>query len=83
MTSVTRRGLVTAGASLFAGAPLLSACDLLSTEPTNDSRAAESSVKDKEAPSLAARMKDGTLPPLEERLPENPLVVKPQERPGP
>jgi len=35
-----------------------------------------------EAPMLAERVENGTLPPLEERLPENPLVVKPVERVG-
>ena len=35
-----------------------------------------------EAPSLAQRVAAGTLPPLRERLPENPLIVKPVERIG-
>jgi peptide/nickel transport system substrate-binding protein len=35
-----------------------------------------------EAPSLAAAVKDGKLPPLAQRLPKNPLVVKPMERVG-
>jgi peptide/nickel transport system substrate-binding protein len=35
-----------------------------------------------EAPSLAALVKDGKLPPVTERLPKNPLVVKPLERVG-
>ena len=33
-----------------------------------------------EAASLAARVQAGTLPPVEERLPGNPLVVTPVER---
>jgi peptide/nickel transport system substrate-binding protein len=36
----------------------------------------------KEAPALAALVKSGKLPPLEERLPSNPLVVKPHESVG-
>jgi peptide/nickel transport system substrate-binding protein len=36
----------------------------------------------KEAPELAAKVASGELPPLEERLPENPLVVKPLESTG-
>ncbi len=36
----------------------------------------------KEAPQLAQLVKDGKLPPLEQRLPKNPLVVKPVERIG-
>ena len=35
-----------------------------------------------EAPSLAARVAAGDLPPVEERLPGNPLVVTPVERLG-
>ena len=30
-----------------------------------------------EAPMLAARVADGSLPPVEERLPDNPLVMEP------
>ncbi len=36
----------------------------------------------KEAPMLAEKVKDGTLPPLSERLPEQPLVVTPIEEIG-
>lgn len=36
----------------------------------------------KEAPSLAALSKQGSLPPVEKRLPENPLVVKPYSSVG-
>ena len=36
----------------------------------------------KEAPQLAALVKDGKLPPLAERLPQNPLVIKPFEKIG-
>ena len=35
-----------------------------------------------EAPELAAMVKAGTLPPVDERLPENPMVVKPVESVG-
>jgi ABC-type transport system substrate-binding protein len=35
-----------------------------------------------EAPSLAKRVEAGTLPPVRERLPEEPLVVEPADRPG-
>ena len=35
-----------------------------------------------EAPQLAALVKDGKLPPLAERLPQNPMVVKPWEKIG-
>src|SRR6218665_1906621 len=36
----------------------------------------------KEAPQLAALVKDGKLPPLAQRLPQNPMVVKPWEKVG-
>jgi peptide/nickel transport system substrate-binding protein len=36
-----------------------------------------------EAPMLVERVKAGTLPPVAERLPENPLVIVPPERDGP
>ena len=35
-----------------------------------------------EAPALAAMVADGSLPPLEERLPVNPMVVEPEESVG-
>ena len=37
----------------------------------------------REAPMLAARVEAGTLPPVAERLPENPLVIVPPEQNGP
>ncbi len=38
--------------------------------------------KYQEAPALAAQVKAGTLPPVEKRLPANPVVVKPLEMTG-
>src|SRR5437868_6774106 len=35
-----------------------------------------------EAPALAQQVRDGKLPPVEQRLPENPLVVQPIEEIG-
>ena len=35
-----------------------------------------------EAPMLAAKVKNGTLPEIAKRLPEHPAVVKPFDRPG-
>ena len=40
-------------------------------------RAAEANKKYKESPLLKARVEAGELPPVEERLPDNPMVVKP------
>ena len=36
----------------------------------------------KESPALQAKVDAGELPPVAERLPENPLVITPTERPG-
>ncbi|HTY22172.1 MAG TPA: ABC transporter substrate-binding protein [Desulfomonilaceae bacterium] len=35
-----------------------------------------------EAPVLSKQVKDGTLPPVDKRLPESPVVVKPVDKPG-
>ena len=35
-----------------------------------------------ESPSLQAQVDSGALPPIDQRLPENPLVITPTERPG-
>ncbi|HLJ53556.1 MAG TPA: hypothetical protein VKT77_00880, partial [Chthonomonadaceae bacterium] len=39
-------------------------------------------IEAKEAPELAALVRAGKLPPLAQRLPAKPLVVKPYEQPG-
>src|SRR5690606_25044342 len=79
----TRREVLTAG---WLGAAAISAvsCDLLSTEPSGSrNERVDTSLKEKEAPSLRRLVGAGELPPLEERLPENPMVVEPHEKPGP
>jgi len=43
---------------------------------------AQASAKYKEAPALAELVKAGKLPPVEQRLPQNPVVVKPVESIG-
>ena len=35
-----------------------------------------------EAPMLAAKVQGGTLPPVAKRVPENPVIIKPVDRPG-
>ncbi|HEY6739385.1 MAG TPA: ABC transporter substrate-binding protein, partial [Actinopolymorphaceae bacterium] len=80
-----RRELFLTGTSTALAAVSLSGCDLLSTEPsggkgTKDRAPAASRAK--EAPMLAARVDAGELPPLAERLPSKPLVVRPLERVG-
>ncbi|GAA5019860.1 ABC transporter substrate-binding protein [Actinopolymorpha pittospori] len=77
-----KKFLTTAGMAIAAVS--LSGCDVFSTEPTGkggDSRAT-GAPKGKEAPALAAQVKQGKLPPVEQRLPKSPLVVNPVERIG-
>ncbi len=65
-----------------AAASLLHGCGFLSTRPGDGDGASSSRRKGKEAPALAARVRNGTLPPVRKRLPRNPLVVKPHDRIG-
>jgi ABC-type transport system substrate-binding protein len=61
-------------------------CDTLSTEPVQkDGRKGQSGVsgrKGKEAPMLAEQVEAGELPPVEERIPQDPLMIEPYERVG-
>ncbi|GAA4982082.1 ABC transporter substrate-binding protein [Actinopolymorpha pittospori] len=65
----------------------VSGCDLLSTDPSGEREGqprerGASTAKGKEAPTLAALVKEGKLPPVAERLPEDPVVVQPNDRIG-
>lgn len=83
---VTRRtALRTGGAGLLVAS--IAGCDLFSTQPSGQKRSdrsggSQSAGDAKESPALAALVKQGDLPPLEERLPEQPMIVKPTERTG-
>jgi ABC-type transport system substrate-binding protein len=88
---VTRRNLLrTSGAAFLAtasAASVTSGCSFLSTDPGsegggNGGNGGGPVKKGKEAPMLAALVKDGKLPPVAERLPEEPLVVQPNDRVG-
>ncbi|NYH92327.1 ABC-type transport system substrate-binding protein [Actinopolymorpha rutila] len=64
-----------------------SACDLLSTDPTARKGGGKegqdsSGTSAKEAPGLAQQVMEGKLPPLADRIPKIPLVVRPVERTG-
>jgi peptide/nickel transport system substrate-binding protein len=85
---LTRKSFITTAAA--AGVALyLPGCDLLATDPESErdgsggrgGRAGGGRTQ-KEAPVLAAQVKQGKLPPLRDRLPENPLVVEPVEQLG-
>ncbi len=68
----SRRSLViTGGAALTASA---AGCSFFSTDP--DSGGAAGGDKGLEAPMLAERVEAGDLPPVEERLPKEPIVIK-------
>ncbi|WP_460666476.1 ABC transporter substrate-binding protein [Kribbella swartbergensis] len=68
------------------GGAVLSACSFLETDPAKKGRGtppAGANLKGaKESPMLAERVKAGKLPPLEQRIPKNPMVVKPLTEPG-
>ncbi|SDL75395.1 peptide/nickel transport system substrate-binding protein [Glycomyces sambucus] len=67
---LTRRGVVLAGgAALTASA---AGCSFFSTDPESENGGGD---KGPEAPMLAERVDAGDLPPVEERLPKEPLVV--------
>jgi ABC-type transport system substrate-binding protein len=83
---VSRKGFLKLGGGALGSAYLLSGCDLLSTEPAqeggSDGEDGAVGKKGKEAPQLAEMVKNGELPPVEERLPEEPMVVEPLDRIG-
>src|SRR5262249_48959253 len=75
----TRRRFLTVAGGVAISPLLLEACDL-SLSPRVTKRA--SVAGGREAPQLADLVKQGKLPPLDQRLPENPLVVRPVDQPG-
>jgi peptide/nickel transport system substrate-binding protein len=80
--SLTRRGVLRSAGGAVLAATSVVGCDLLSTDPASDRDKRGRGKKGKEAPELAARVKAGKLPPVEERLPEEPLVVEPAQEIG-
>jgi peptide/nickel transport system substrate-binding protein len=83
---ITRRGFLAAGGSVAAGTYLLAGCDALSTQPEQQrdgsGNGGAEGARGKEAPELAELVKNGELPPVEERLPENPVVIEPAQQAG-
>ena len=69
MPSISRRTFLAAGSAAIA-------------LPANALPALAAGTDYKEAPSLRDRVAAGSLPPVKDRLPENPLVIKPVERVG-
>jgi len=67
------------GAGVVTGSYLLAGCSAFSTKAKKKdaNEAATSGYQGKEAPMLASLVKQKKLPPLEQRLPANPCVLKP------
>ncbi|TDE08634.1 ABC transporter substrate-binding protein [Jiangella asiatica] len=67
-------------------AVVLTGCSFFSTDADtgedDDTPASDTAAGGPEAPTLAAQVEAGTLPPVEERLPDEPLVVEPVEEIG-
>jgi peptide/nickel transport system substrate-binding protein len=69
-----RRDVLRGGAGLLVAATA-SGCSFFETDPEGEE--GPSGPKGKQAPSLQERVDRGELPPVAERLPDNPLVVEP------
>ena len=84
----TRRDVLLMGAAGLMAAGFGTGCDLLSTDPgangggNSGGSGGAGTAKGPEAPSLAAQVKAGKLPPVKQRLPKEPLVVKPTKEIG-
>ncbi|MGW5362984.1 ABC transporter substrate-binding protein [Actinopolymorpha pittospori] len=75
--SFSRRDFVLGGVTVT-GLVAATSCDLLSTNPRGEEGGGGPvDAKLREAPMLSARIKAGDLPPLQKRLPTNPLVLEP------
>ena len=80
-TTISRRSLLLGGTGL--AAVTLAGCSFFETDPAgSDDGGGSTGPKGPEAPSLAAQVEAGELPPVEERLPSNPLVVEPHAEIG-
>jgi peptide/nickel transport system substrate-binding protein len=78
---LSRRLLLQGGAGLLVTASL-PGCSFLDTNPAEKAAAGTAAAGQKESPKLAALVEKGSLPPLEQRLPKNPVVVKPLTKAG-
>ncbi|GAA4891097.1 ABC transporter substrate-binding protein [Streptomonospora salina] len=75
-----RRRALAVPAAAAALALGLSGCDFFDLDPGEEDGGR--SEADGQAPELAERVESGDLPPLQERLPENPVTVEPVEEVG-
>ncbi|MGV9382450.1 ABC transporter substrate-binding protein [Nonomuraea sp. NPDC003707] len=76
----TRRNLLRGGGLLLLATA--TGCSFLDTSPDTGGAVQAADMSAKESPALAQLVKSGKLPPLEQRLPKNPLVVTPLKEPG-
>jgi ABC-type transport system substrate-binding protein len=79
---ISRKDLLRAGGALALVAVGVPGCDLLSTDPGSDRAGASRGARGMEAPELAKKVKDGSLPAVKKRLPAKPVVVQPVDRTG-
>lgn len=77
----SRRDFLRTGGAAALVVASAAGCDFFSTGAQNGS-GSTTGAKGKEAPMLARMVQQGNLPPVEERLPDNPLVVQPNSRMG-
>lgn len=75
-----RRNLLRAGTGL-AVVTAGTSCTFFDTDAANEDQDS-SEKKGKEAPMLAARVEDGSLPPIGKRLPQDPMEVQPIDKVG-
>jgi peptide/nickel transport system substrate-binding protein len=75
---LSRRGLVLSGGTALTASA--AGCSWFSTDPEGEGGGGGD--KGKEAPMLAERVEAGDLPPVEERLPKEPVVIKVAEDMG-
>ena len=80
--AVTRRDVLRVGGVAVTVAVTGSACSFLSTKPSGSDADTGTAKKTKEPPTLAAKVRAGKLPPVKDRLPAKPLVVRPAEKIG-
>lgn len=85
MSNYSRRDLIKVGGGALVGGAVFSGCSFLDTDPAKKGGNAPPASVDtdaKESPMLADLVKSGKLPPVAERLPKDPMVVKPLSEPG-
>lgn len=80
---ISRKDLLRAGGAVSLVMFGLPGCQFLSTDPESGERSRDGDqAAGTEAPDLARKVKARELPSVKDRLPENPAVVQPVERPG-